>query len=96
MMDKNPQRHCTMPNIPFFRDWFERQYGNLCEMHDEEYVYGKCRLCADWRFMLGMIKQDWRNNKWNLLFSIPAQPFIAIAFLLNNLLYLGEKLWNRS
>lgn len=30
-------RYCTMPKIPWFRDWFESKFGDLCEKHDTQY-----------------------------------------------------------
>ncbi len=44
------ERHCTMPNIPWFKAWFEKRFGDLCRKHDAEYAFGKCKLCADFRF----------------------------------------------
>lgn len=32
------KRFCTMPNIPFLRDWFEGKFGDLCEAHDMVYT----------------------------------------------------------
>ena len=26
-----------MPKIPFFRDWYEKKFGDLCYVHDEQY-----------------------------------------------------------
>lgn len=40
-----------MPNIPVFRDWFEKRFGDLCELHDWDYQHTKCKLCADSRFV---------------------------------------------
>lgn len=80
MSDKNPIRLCTMPKIFGFRDWFESQYGDLCEVHDASYEKGKCLTCADFKFLSGMIKQDWKTKKINLLFSIPSSPVIFVLF----------------
>lgn len=33
-----PKRYCTMPKIPWFRDWFEAKFGDLCEKHDLQYA----------------------------------------------------------
>lgn len=30
-------RYCTLPNIPWFRSWFEGKFGDLCKRHDEAY-----------------------------------------------------------
>ena len=31
------KRYCTMPKIPYFRKWFESNFGDLCAIHDMEY-----------------------------------------------------------
>lgn len=36
-----------MPYIPFFRNWFEDQFGDLCYMHDFKYKYALGKLEAD-------------------------------------------------
>jgi len=36
-----PKRYCTVPAIFGFRDWFEGRFGDLCEQHDELYVWRK-------------------------------------------------------
>lgn len=41
MMSK---RYCTMPNIPYFRDWFEKNFGDLCEKHDKAYALNAEKL----------------------------------------------------
>lgn len=47
-----------MPKIPVFRDWFEEQFGDLCEQHDEDYYKGYsglgCKICSDFKFVLGI------------------------------------------
>lgn len=79
-MDTNPRRFCTVPKILGFRDWFERSYGDLCEVHDAAYDEGKELLKADLKFIGGMISQDWQKNKVRLLFSVPAAPIIFVLF----------------
>ncbi len=79
-MDNNPRRYCTVPSILGFREWFEKQYGDLCEVHDREYVDKGCLICADIKFISGMVKSDWKNRKRNLFFSIPAAPVSFLAF----------------
>jgi hypothetical protein len=32
------RRFCTVPNIPFFRDWYVKRYNSACERHDHEYA----------------------------------------------------------
>ena len=65
----NLMGQCTMPKIPFFRDWFEERFGDLCERHDAEYAFGDCKLCADWRFVLEIGKRGY----W------PLVPFVFLA-----------------
>lgn len=31
------KRYCTMPKVPWFRNWFEDKFGDLCARHDAEY-----------------------------------------------------------
>ena len=45
-----------MPNIPWFRDWFEETFGHLCELHDEGYDKGTCKICYDLIFFKEMVK----------------------------------------
>lgn len=69
-----------MPAIPYFRNWFESQYGDICEIHDKAYDDNKCLICADYKFIYRMIVQDYRTKKLNLFFSIPFSPVIFTAF----------------
>lgn len=54
MSDK---RFCTMPNIPLFRDWYEKRFGKYCKEHDEDYDKGECKLCND-KKLAGYIWRD--------------------------------------
>jgi len=45
-----------MPNIPWFRDWFENKFGDLCNEHDKDYMMGRCKLCSDCALVNGIIK----------------------------------------
>jgi hypothetical protein len=38
---------CTLPKIPWFRDWFNRKFGDLCELHDFNYQSRYPRKKAD-------------------------------------------------
>ena len=38
--DKNPQRHITIPNIPYVRDRLEQVLGDIAEQHDNAYLAG--------------------------------------------------------
>ncbi len=44
------KRYCTMPAIPWFRDWFESKFWFECQVHDAKYANVKCKLCADYNF----------------------------------------------
>lgn len=48
-----------MLNIPWFRDWFERMYGVLCEGHDFLYEQGQ-KLYGDWWMFCSM----WSRGRW--------------------------------
>jgi len=50
-------RYCTLPNIPFFRDWFEGKFGELCKRHDLGYFTGDCKLCHDKEFAVNIAKK---------------------------------------
>jgi hypothetical protein len=68
-------RYCTLPKDPFgFRNWYEKKFGDLCKLHDEAYAIGygggKCKLCADFEFALGISK---RGHQFIALLS-----FIAV------------------
>jgi hypothetical protein len=60
------KRYCTMPAIPWFRDWFEGKFGDLCEAHDD---VKRCKLCGDWRFIRGIASRGY----WYLV------PFVYMA-----------------
>lgn len=44
------KRYCTLPAIPWFRNWFEKKFHYECATHDSAYTHGKCKLCADYDF----------------------------------------------
>lgn len=83
MRDSNPKRHCTVPKILGFRSWFERNYGHICERHDQIYMDGGCRICSDVDFIKDMIRADWEYDKKYLFFSVPAALPIFILFQIN-------------
>lgn len=68
-------RHCTVPKILGFRDWFEERFGELCKQHDETYIAQQggevARLMADLRLTSGM----WSRGYW--WFAIPTQAFLT-------------------
>lgn len=46
----------TIPNIPWFRDWFEGKFGDLCEAHDSVI---DCKVCGDWAFIRGIARRGY-------------------------------------
>lgn len=42
-------RHCSVPEICGFREWFEKKFGDLCAAHDAAYKdpYVACRRKID-------------------------------------------------
>lgn len=79
-------RHCTLLAIPWFRDFYERNYSTLCESHDEMYAAAIGKLKADWY----MVSDMWRMGRW---FDYP----MAIGtFLIVQLPWVwGEYLWKK-
>lgn len=45
---------CTMPKIPWFRDWYNREFKDLCEAHDDAYRNKRPRKSADIQLMIGI------------------------------------------
>ena len=52
-------RYCTMPNIPFFRDWFESKFSDLCYMHDCQYAMHFGKFQADRIFVKNIINRGY-------------------------------------
>lgn len=52
-------RYCTMPNIPFFRDWYEKKFSSLCKQHDDDYETKKCKLCSDTKMVKAMYSKGY-------------------------------------
>ena len=48
--DKNPRHHCTLPTIFHIREWFERKFGDICELHDYAYTLQLGKWKADTMF----------------------------------------------
>lgn len=48
--DKNPRHHCTLPTIFHVREWFERKFGDICELHDYAYQMRVGKWSADKMF----------------------------------------------
>jgi hypothetical protein len=49
-----------MPWLPFgLRDKFTAKFNDLCKQHDEDYAQGKCKLCADVRFVMAIGKKGY-------------------------------------
>lgn len=43
-----------MPKIPFFKEWFNGKFSDLCAEHDAEYAAGTCKLCSDYYLAAGI------------------------------------------
>jgi hypothetical protein len=68
-----------MPNIPWFRDWFEKQFTDLCAQHDWEYDNEGCKLCSDWRFVRAIsIRGYWWLTP--LVFIAIQMPWVWISY----------------
>jgi hypothetical protein len=46
---------CTMPWMPWFRAWFNRKFGDLCEIHDFNYKSKYNRKKADIELAAGIL-----------------------------------------
>lgn len=56
-------RYCTIPKIFGFREWFENHFGDLCEIHDIQYIEKNItRKDSDLQFVRGM-----RNRGYPIL-----------------------------
>lgn len=56
--DKNPRHHCTLPTIFHVREWFERKFGDICELHD----YGYVMRLGKWRTDKMFYKAIWERG----------------------------------
>ena len=63
--DKNPRHHCTLPTVLHIREWFERKFGDICELHDYAYTMRLGKWEADKMFY----KAIWQRGP--KLFIIP-------------------------
>lgn len=50
---------CTLPKIPWFRDWYNEQFKDLCEKHDKAYRDRIPRKDADIDLMIGVIQRGY-------------------------------------
>lgn len=48
-----------MPKIPWFRNWYEEQFKDLCEAHDKAYGSKIPRKDADIELMIGVIQRGY-------------------------------------
>lgn len=77
-----PRRYCTMPKIPWFRNWFESKFGDLCEAHDKAYGIGgqwQDKIDADFEMSKEMAKRGYLFLSFIVLL-IFATPFIKGNF----------------
>ena len=83
------KRYCTMPKIPYFRDWYENKFGDLCAIHDVEYEMisegifthqdEEDKLIADFDFACGIAQRGY--------FMLAILSLMAV-----NLPWVGKKL----
>lgn len=85
-MDRNPQRHCSVPGIPFVREWVERYFGDLCEVHDDEYLAGKCRVCRDIKFTALAVVRC-----LPFIAALVLLPLVFLAFQINTVIERGRE-----
>lgn len=52
---------CTLPKIPLFRDWYNREFKDLCQSHDDDYAALMPRRLADCKLAAGVIL---RGHAW--------------------------------
>lgn len=50
---------CTLPKIPWFRDWYNEQFKDLCERHDYCYKNQLPKKDADIDLMVGLIERGY-------------------------------------
>lgn len=76
---------CTFPDIPFIQPWIERNYGPICQRHDEAYAAGKPRITRDIRFFGEALGHSLLQAT---MFGTAAilMPLVFIAFQVNTLL----------
>lgn len=55
--DKNPRHHCTLPTVFHIREWFERKFGDVCEIHDYMYETKLGKWKADKMFYKAIWKR---------------------------------------
>ena len=72
---------CTMPKIPFLRDWYNREFEDLCEIHD---------LLYELRFDKGL-SDDWLVE--NIRFN--GHPYAAF-FTRISLFFVGWFYYSRA
>lgn len=89
-MDRNPDRHCSIPGIPYLRDWVESMFGDICEEHDIAYADGKCRICRDIKF-IGRAAGRCLPFIGMFLFL----PILFVLFQINTLINIGGVWWKR-
>ena len=72
------KRYCTMPKIPWFRDWFEGKFGDLCEAHDAEYVAIEDQESKYWSDFKFACKIAQRGYFW---FAIGALLLVSLPWV---------------
>ena len=50
---------CTMPKIPWFRDWYNEQFKDICQAHDDAYKDRIPRKDADIELLIGIVQSGY-------------------------------------
>ena len=50
---------CTLPKIPYFRDWYNTQFHDLCDAHDKAYRELVPRKDADITLAVNVIQRGY-------------------------------------
>lgn len=50
---------CSLPNIPYFKDWYNRHFEDLCRRHDIAYSKQQDKKRADINLMSGIALQGY-------------------------------------
>ena len=73
-------RYCSIPGIPYVRDWVEKNFGDICQGHDEAYAEDKCRVCRDIKF-IGLAA----GRCLPFVLALVLLPLIFIGFQINTI-----------
>jgi|GEM_PF-6267588 len=54
------KRYCTVPKIGNLRNWYEKNFSDLCKTHDEDY---QARRGYQWARDYDLAKGIWKRGK---------------------------------